>query len=193
MPVFLIMGAPGAGKGTQAAILASDLGIPAISTGDIFRSHVGGQTPIGLEAQRFLDAGEYVPDELTNRMLGERLGQRDTRAGFLLDGYPRTVGQVDVLDELLAARATSIRAVVVLTVDTEEVVRRLLERGQTDLRSDDGADVVRRRQQLYIEQTAPIIETYQTRNLTAVIDAAGSVDEVSQRIRVGLERVPAQQ
>jgi adenylate kinase len=179
---LILMGPPGAGKGTQAKVIAERLGIPAISTGDIFRANVSQQTPLGLEAKRYMDAGDYVPDEVTNAMVRSRIAEPDATKGFLLDGYPRTVAQVEELDSMLAESGQSIDAVVVLTVDRDEVVQRLLKRAEIEGRADDTEDVIRRRQEVYAEQTAPLIEVYAGRDLLVEVDGMGSVDEVSARV-----------
>jgi adenylate kinase len=182
MTILILTGPPGAGKGTQAKVLAERLGVPTISTGDIFRANVAGGTELGREAQRYIDAGEYVPDQLTNEMVRERLAADDTRAGFLLDGYPRTLDQVAVLDELLAGQDRQLDAVVELEVEPDELVQRLLRRAKLEHRSDDTEEVIRRRLQAYAEQTLPLIEVYGERGLVIPVDGAGEVDEVSQRI-----------
>ncbi|MBU2074363.1 MAG: adenylate kinase [Actinobacteria bacterium] len=179
---MIFMGPPGAGKGTQAAVVAERFGIPAISTGDIFRANVGEGTPLGLEAKRYMDAGEYVPDSVTNNMVRDRLAQPDAEPGFLLDGYPRTLAQVEELDGMLAASGTALDAVVVLTVDSEELVQRLLKRAETSGRSDDTEEVIRHRQDVYTEQTAPLIDVYRERGLLLEVDGLGEVPEVSERI-----------
>lgn len=186
---MIFMGPPGAGKGTQAAVVAERFGIPAISTGDIFRANVGEGTPLGLEAKRYMDAGEYVPDSVTNNMVRDRLGQPDAEPGFLLDGYPRTLAQVEELDGMLAASGTSLDAVVVLTVDSEELVQRLLKRAETSGRSDDTEEVIRHRQDVYTEQTAPLIDVYRERGLLLEVDGLGEVAEVSSRIFAVLDGV----
>lgn len=183
------MGPPGAGKGTQAAVVAEKYGIPAISTGDIFRANVGEGTPLGLEAKRYMDAGEYVPDSVTNNMVRDRLAQPDAEPGFLLDGYPRTLAQVEELDGMLAASGASLDAVVVLTVDSEELVQRLLKRAETSGRSDDTEEVIRHRQDVYTEQTAPLIDVYRDRGLLLEVDGLGEVTEVSERIFAALDGV----
>lgn len=180
------MGPPGAGKGTQATVIAGRLGIPAISTGDIFRANVSQQTPLGVEAQRYMDAGEYVPDEVTNAMVRSRIAEADAQAGFLLDGYPRTVAQVAELDAMLSGDAHAIDAVVVLTVDRDEVVQRLLKRAEIEGRADDTEGVIRRRQEVYAEQTAPLLEVYAARDVLVEVDGMGSVDEVSARVFTAL-------
>ncbi|MAY97189.1 adenylate kinase [uncultured Nocardioides sp.] len=186
---MIFMGPPGAGKGTQAAVVAEKYGIPAISTGDIFRANVGEGTPLGLEAKRYMDAGEYVPDSVTNNMVRDRLAQPDAEPGFLLDGYPRTLAQVEELDGMLAASGASLDAVVVLTVDSEELVQRLLKRAETSGRSDDTEEVIRHRQGVYTEQTAPLIDVYRDRGLLLEVDGLGEVTEVSERILTALDGV----
>ena len=176
------MGPPGAGKGTQAKFVAERHGVPAISTGDIFRANVGQGTELGLEAKRYMDAGEYVPDEVTNKMVRNRIAEPDAEPGFLLDGYPRTLAQVEELDGMIAATGHELDAVVVLTVDQDELVARLLQRAQTEGRADDTEEVIRRRQEVYAEQTAPLIEVYAGRDLLVEVDGMGSVDEVSARV-----------
>ena len=183
------MGPPGAGKGTQAKVISGRLGVPAISTGDIFRANVSEGTPLGLEAKRYMDDGDYVPDAVTNAMVRDRLAEADASEGFLLDGYPRTVSQVEELDTMLADAGRSLDAVVVLTVEQEELVQRLLNRAGTEGRADDTEEVVRHRQDVYREQTAPLIEVYAERGLLVEVDGMGSVGEVSERVFAALDRV----
>ena len=183
------MGPPGAGKGTQAKVVSGRLGIPAVSTGDIFRANVSEGTPLGVEAKRYMDAGDYVPDEVTNGMVRDRLAQADATGGFLLDGYPRTVTQVEELDSMLADAGTSLDAVVVLTVDDEELIQRLLHRAETEGRTDDTEDVIRHRQEVYNQQTAPLLAVYADRGMLVEVDGMGAVDEVSERIFSALEKV----
>lgn len=180
------MGPPGAGKGTQAVVVARALGVPHISTGDIFRANVSAGTPLGEEAQRYMDAGEYVPDSVTNAMVRDRLSQSDCQPGFMLDGYPRTLEQVTELDMMLQADGLHLDRVVELTVDTDEVVQRLLKRAQEQGRSDDTAEVVRRRLEVYFEQTAPLVAIYRQRHLIVDVDGAGNVEEVTERILAAL-------
>lgn len=179
---LVIMGPPGAGKGTQATVVATTLGVRHVSTGDLFRANVGEGTPLGLEAKRYMDAGEYVPDSVTNGMVRDRITQPDCHPGFLLDGYPRTLEQVNELDMMLAAASQSIDRVVELTVDTDEVVERLLKRAQEQGRADDTADVIRRRLEVYAEQTAPLTAVYAGRDLLVRVDGMGEVTEVTRRI-----------
>ncbi|MEU4454208.1 adenylate kinase [Nocardioides sp. NPDC023903] len=179
---IIIMGPPGAGKGTQAKYLAQHFGIPAISTGDIFRSNVSLATPLGLEAKRYLDAGEYVPDEVTNNMVRDRVAEPDAANGFLLDGYPRTLAQVEELDGMIKPTGHELDVVISLVVDEREVVERLLQRAQIEGRADDTEDIIRRRQEIYLEQTAPLIDAYRSRGLIVEVDGLGEVDEVTKRI-----------
>jgi adenylate kinase len=186
---LILMGPPGAGKGTQAKVISGRLGIPAVSTGDIFRANVSEGTPLGLEAKRYMDAGDYVPDEVTNAMVRDRLSQDDAVEGFLLDGYPRTVSQVAELDSMLGDVGGALDAVVVLTVDDEELVQRLLHRAETEGRTDDTEDVIRHRQDVYNEQTAPLIAVYADRGLLVAVDGMGAVDEVTERVFSALDKV----
>jgi adenylate kinase len=183
---LLLIGPPGAGKGTQAARLSEAYGIPAISTGDIFRENVKGGTELGLKAKEFMDAGQYVPDALTNDLVRDRLGQSDAADGFLLDGYPRTLQQVGELDDILGVAAVTLDAVVVLTADTDEVVTRLLKRSAEQGRSDDTEEVIRKRLDVYAEQTAPLIEVYAGRQLVLEVDGLGEIDAVTERIITAL-------
>lgn len=184
---LLIIGPPGAGKGTQAVRLSEHYGIPAISTGDIFRRNVAEQTDLGKQAKVFLDSGEYVPDSLTNALVRDRLAQPDAADGFLLDGYPRTTEQVAELDRMLEAAGTRLDAVVLLTVDPALVVERLLKRAAEQGRSDDTEDVIRHRIQVYEAQTSPLVDIYRSRDLLLSVDGAGEVDEVSERIFAALD------
>ncbi|HEX3224118.1 MAG TPA: adenylate kinase [Nocardioides sp.] len=186
---LIFMGPPGAGKGTQAQVVAERFGIPAISTGDIFRVNVSKGTELGVEAKRYMDAGEYVPDSVTNLMVRHRIDEPDAEKGFLLDGYPRTLAQVDELDGMIKFTGHRLDGVVVLTVDADELVRRLTERAQSEGRSDDTEEVVRRRQEVYAEQTAPLIEVYRERGLVHEVDGIGEVDEVTRRILDSLAQV----
>lgn len=184
---LLIMGPPGAGKGTQAIGLAERLNAAHISTGDIFRANVSQETELGLEAKRYMDAGEYVPDEVTNAMVRDRLAQDDTREAFILDGYPRTLDQVETLDQILADLGSQLDAVLELVVDGEELIQRLLKRAETSGRSDDTEEVIRHRQQVYTTETAPLIEVYRQRGLLREVDGMGEVEEISARIDAALQ------
>ncbi len=172
---IVIIGPPGAGKGTQAAVLSAELGVVHISTGDLFRAHVGGETELGRQVQKYLASGALVPDEVTNAMVAVRLTDDVCRTGFLLDGFPRTVAQAQALDDLLCARECEIDTVVELDAPEDEVVGRLLARG----RDDDTEDVIRHRQQLYRDETAPLLEFYADRLVT--VPAVGSVPDVTAR------------
>lgn len=186
MTRLLLIGPPGSGKGTQAARLAEKYGIPAVSTGDIFRANVKNATELGLQAKAYMDAGEYVPDALTNAIVHDRLQAMDTDGGFLLDGYPRTTEQVGELDRLLAADGTRLDAVVQLVADPDVVVARLLKRAADQGRADDTEEVIRHRMALYERETAPLLEVYRARGLVVEIDALGALDEVTERILAGL-------
>ena len=187
---MIFMGPPGAGKGTQAKFVAEHFKIPAVSTGDIFRANVSQGTPLGVEAKRYMDAGEYVPDEVTNKMVRNRIDEPDAVNGFLLDGYPRTLAQVEELDGMIAFTGHQLDAVVVLTVDQDEIVGRLLQRAQVEGRADDTEDVIRRRQEVYAEETEPLIAIYHERGICIEVDGLGEVDEVTRRIFAALDVVP---
>lgn len=182
MTRFLIIGPPGAGKGTQAARLSSRFDIPAIATGDIFRSNIADQTPLGIEIKSIVDAGNYVPNSLTNELVSSRLKEPDAVGGFLLDGYPRTLDQVGYLDDLLASHGQSLSAVIQLVADQEEVVSRLRKRAVEQGRADDTEEAIRHRQQVYARETTPLIEVYRDRGLLIEVDGLGEIDDVSGRI-----------
>ncbi|RWZ50100.1 adenylate kinase [Labedella phragmitis] len=183
---MLIVGPPGAGKGTQAKLIAETFGIPAISTGDIFRDNIKNGTELGKQVQSIVSTGSYVPDSLTNEIVRDRLLQDDAVAGFLLDGYPRTTEQVAELDRILDESGAGLDAVVLLVADTDEVVERLLKRAVEQGREDDTEDVIRHRQDVYLEQTEPVIGLYRDRGLVAEIDGLGRVDEVAERVTAAL-------
>ncbi|OLT23516.1 adenylate kinase [Ornithinimicrobium sp. CNJ-824] len=183
---LIMLGPPGAGKGTQAALVSAAHGVPAISTGDIFRANIKNETPLGLQVKEITASGGYVPDEITNAIVRDRLAEPDAAQGFLLDGYPRTTGQVEALDAMLAEQGTALDAVVELTVDTDEVVGRLLARAQEQGRADDTEDVIRERMRIYAEETAPLAAVYRDRGLLRVVDGMGTVEEVTARIEAVL-------
>ncbi len=183
---LIILGPPGAGKGTQAARIAERLSIPAISTGDIFRANIKDGTELGRKVKAILDAGGYVPDEVTNEIVEDRLTWSDAEGGFLLDGFPRTAGQVDALDAMLARHDHALDAVLELTVDEDVVVQRLLKRAQTDGRSDDTEEVIRERQAIYRRETAPLADHYKQADLLVQVDGMGGVDEVTDRVMAAL-------
>ena len=179
---LLILGPPGAGKGTQASRVAERYGIPAISTGAIFRSNIKNQTDLGRQVEAILAAGDYVPDEMTNAIVADRLHWADAQPGFLLDGYPRTMGQVEALDEFLSVDGLALDAVLELTVQTEPVVARLLKRAEIEGRADDTEEVIRERMAIYHRETRPLSEAYAERGLLVEVDGEGSMDEVFDRI-----------
>ena len=179
---LLIMGPPGAGKGTQATRVAEHFGIPAISTGDIFRAMKTSETDLAHQVRAIMESGGYVSDEITNQIVADRLSQPDADAGFLLDGYPRTVAQVATLDESLAVTGHALDGVVSLVADEDEVVDRLLRRAETQGRADDTEDTIRVRLQVYNEHTAPLIDIYRGRGLLVEVDGLGPVEEVTQRL-----------
>jgi adenylate kinase len=179
---LVILGPPGAGKGTQAKRIAAKFDIPAISTGDIFRANVQNRTELGVLVEEILDSGKYVPDEVTNDLVRNRLLEADCAKGFLLDGYPRTSAQVEELDAMLADNGHTLDAVLELTVDVDEVVSRLLKRAETEGRADDTEDVIRHRQDVYNEQTAPLVHVYSDRGLLVKVDGMGDVDDVTDRL-----------
>jgi adenylate kinase len=183
---LLIVGPPGAGKGTQAARLTESYGIPAIATGDIFRFNIKNETPLGLEIKAIVDAGDYVPDSLTNALVASRVEEEDARNGFLLDGYPRTLDQVAFLDDLLAAQGHSLDAVIQLVADTDAVVARLRRRAVEQGRSDDTEEAIRHRQEVYARETQPLIAVYRDRGLLVEVDGLGEIDDVSDRIAQSL-------
>jgi adenylate kinase len=173
---LVLVGPPGAGKGTQAERLAQHLGVPHISTGDLFRANLKQMTPLGVEAKRYMDAGDLVPDEVTSNMVRARLAEPDAAKGFILDGFPRTLPQADTLDIMLEELGVDLDAVVEMAVSDDVVVERLLGRG----RSDDTEDVIRNRQKVYRDETAPLLEHYSTKLVS--VDGVGSMDEITQRL-----------
>jgi adenylate kinase len=192
---IVLLGPPGAGKGTQAQVIAGQLGVPAISTGDIFRANVSGQTELGLKAKVYMDAGDLVPDEITVAMVTDRLSEPDAKGGFLLDGFPRTIPQAEQLRGSLEESGRGLDRVVELVVDEDELVRRLSGRrmlvdGEWVQREDDKPETVRRRLEVYREQTAPLSGFYDGEGLLSRIDAIGSVDEVTARVMTALGRSP---
>lgn len=178
---LVLLGPPGAGKGTQAKVLSDELGVPHVSTGDLFRANMGDETPLGLEAKRYVDAGELVPDRVTNEMVRDRLGDADAQAGFLLDGFPRTTGQAEVLASILADLDQQLDAVLAFVVDEEVVVARMLARG----RADDNEDVIRHRLEVYRTETAPLLDYYA--DIVTTVAAEGEVEEISARALAALD------
>jgi len=206
---LVLVGPPGAGKGTQAQFLAAHYSIPHISTGDIFRANLKAGTPLGLQAKGFMDSGELVPDSVTNDMVADRLLQADAEHGFLLDGFPRNVAQAEVLRAILAQKSTPLTAVLELSIDNAEIVARLSSRrtckecglpavgtdncptcgGDVYQREDDKAEVITRRLEVYEEQTAPIISFYRSEGLLITVSAIGSVEEITECAISALSRV----
>jgi adenylate kinase len=184
---LIIVGPPGAGKGTQAARIAAGHGIPAVSTGDIFRANIKNETELGKQVKDILASGGYVTDEITNAIVRDRLREDDASQGFLLDGYPRTLAQVDALDAMLAEDDHALDAVLELTVDEDAVVQRLLKRAEIEGRADDTEEVIRERQAIYRRETAPLADVYAGRGLLVQVDGMGEVDEVTRRIDDALE------
>ena len=182
MTRLLIMGPPGSGKGTQAVRIADKMAIPAISTGDIFRYNVKELTELGKEAKGYIDAGDFVPDDVTNRMVADRLNHKDVANGFLLDGYPRTQGQVEALNKIMDDKGESLTAVLVLEVPDEEIIERLLARAETEGRSDDTAEVIQHRLDLYHQETADLIEGYVEQGIVGRVDGTGAIDDITERL-----------
>jgi len=183
---LLIVGPPGAGKGTQAKRISVSYGIPTISTGDIFRSNIANKTELGVRVKEIVDAGDYVPDELTNALVRDRLHEADALDGFLLDGYPRTTDQVRYLDSLLAGGGTQVDAVIRLVADRDAIVERLRKRAIAEGRADDSEAAIRHRQDVYLRETEPLIAVYRDRGLLIEVDGLGSVDDVAERIDAAL-------
>lgn len=179
---LLLLGPPGAGKGTQARRLVERLGIPQISTGDMLRAAVAAQTPVGREAKAHMDAGRLVPDAVVIGVAEERLGQPDAREGFILDGFPRTVAQAEALDGLLGRMGQKLECCVALVVDEEELVQRLLKRAEIEGRSDDNEASIRTRMAEYRAKTEPLLSYYRKRGCLAEVDGLGEVDDVADRI-----------
>ena len=182
MSRLLIVGPPGAGKGTQAARISLLFDIPAIATGDIFRANIKNKTELGSKVSAIIDAGDFVPDSLTNDLVASRLKEEDCESGFLLDGYPRTLDQLAFLDTMLSEEGKSLDAVIQLVVDPNEVVSRLLKRAHEEGRSDDTEETIRYRQSLYQRETSPLIDVYKGRGLVIEINALGDVEDVASRI-----------
>lgn len=183
---LIILGPPGAGKGTQATQIAEHYGIPAISTGDIFRANIKNETELGLQVKEILASGGYVSDDITNAIVEARLAEDDAAGGFLLDGYPRTTAQVTALDAMLAKGDHSVDKVLELVVDDEVVVQRLLKRAELEGRVDDTEEVIRERMAIYHRETKPLSDAYAERGLLVTVDGEGEVDEVAERIVAAL-------
>jgi adenylate kinase len=183
---LLIVGPQGSGKGTQGVRIAEAFGVPAVSTGDVFRANISEGTALGQQVQAIIAAGNLVPDELTSAVVRDRLAQDDAAPGFLLDGYPRNLGQVDDLDAFLGERDESLDAVIELDVPREESIARLTKRAAEQGRTDDTADVIAHRLSIYENETAPILDVYRERGLVVAIDGIGSLDVITERILTAL-------
>ncbi len=184
---LLIIGAPGAGKGTQASSIAEHYAIPAISTGDIFRANIKNGTELGRKVKAIMDAGDLVPDEVTDEIVVDRLGQPDAAGGFLLDGYPRNLHQVGALDDYLGSKGLALDAVVSLEVDPELLTARLLKRAEIEGRADDNEETIRNRMDVYTSQTAPLIDHYRQSGILVPVDGVGEISEVRERIFAALD------
>ncbi len=184
---LVLLGPPGAGKGTQAALLAQRYGVPAISTGDIFRANVKEGTELGKRAQEYMNSGALVPDEVTNAMVRDRLSQPDAADGFLLDGYPRNPEQAVELESVLSDLEATLDAALEITADFDVVTERLLKRAQIEGRADDTEPVIRKRLEVYSSATAPLTDYYTGRGLLVQVDGLGAIDEVTDRLVAALE------
>jgi adenylate kinase len=184
---LLIVGPQGSGKGTQGVRIAERLGIPVVSTGDVFRENVAQGTELGQQVKSIIDAGRLVPDELTSAVVRDRLSQPDASGGFLLDGYPRNLAQVQHLDEFLAEREEALDAVIVLAVPREESIARLHKRAADQGRADDTNEVISARLSIYETETAPILDVYGSRGIVDEVDGVGSLDEITDRIAAALD------
>ena len=182
----LIVGPQGAGKGTQGVRVGEALSIPVISTGDVFRANVSAGTPLGQQVKAIIEAGDLVPDSLTSEIVRDRLTQDDASNGFLLDGYPRNLGQVGDLDAFLESRGESLDAVIELSVPRDESIARLTQRAIDQGRTDDTEEVIANRLAIYERETAPILDVYRERGIVAAIDGVGSLDEIADRIAAAL-------
>ena len=187
MTRLLIVGPQGSGKGTQGVRIAEAFGVPAVSTGDVFRGAVAGGTELGQQVKAIIEAGDLVPDELTSAVVRDRLSQQDAADGFLLDGYPRNVAQVMHLDEFLEGRDEELDAVIELVVPRDESISRIALRAAEQGRSDDTEEVIANRLAIYERETAPILDVYRTRGIVDRIDGVGSLDEITVRIIAALE------
>ena len=183
---LLIVGPQGSGKGTQGVRIAETFGVPAVSTGDVFRANIQQGTELGRQVQSIIERGDLVPDELTSTIVRDRLAQDDAAPGFLLDGYPRNLGQVADLDAFLAERDETLDAVIELSVPREESIERLIRRAADQGRTDDTEEVIAHRLALYESETAPILDVYRERNLVERIDGVGSLDEITERVLTAL-------
>jgi len=185
---LILLGPPGAGKGTQAKVLVDTYGIPQLSTGDILRSAIAAKTPMGQAAKVIMDRGDLVSDDIVNGIVSERLDQEDCRSGFVLDGFPRTIAQADALGRMLADKGMALDAVVELKADTDELVRRVVNRAKESGRQDDNEEVVRKRLEVYTAQTAPLVDYYRSKGLLKTVDGMAPVDTVTAAIKQAIEK-----
>ena len=183
---LILLGPPGAGKGTQAKILVEAFGIPQLSTGDILRAAIADQTPLGLEAKAIMDRGDLVSDAIVNGIVSERIDAEDCKPGFILDGFPRTIAQAEALDRLLADKGIKLDAVIELTADADELVRRVIQRSKDSNRPDDNPEVIRKRLDVYQTSTAPLVDYYTGQGLVKTVDGMAPVDTVTSAIRSAL-------
>ena len=183
---IVLLGAPGAGKGTQAALMVERIGVPHVSTGDMLRAAVAAETPVGLEAKAKMESGQLVGDDVVIAIARDRLAEPDCATGFILDGFPRTDAQAEALDALLADLGTPLDCCLALTVDVEELVRRLVERGKIEGRSDDNEESIRERMRVYRKQTAPLLDHYRAQDVVVEVEGVGSVEEIAGRIEEAL-------
>jgi len=184
---ILLLGAPGAGKGTQAERLVERLAIPQISTGDMLRAAVADESAVGLEAKAYMDRGDLVPDSVVIGVAEQRLSKADAAEGFILDGFPRTAAQAEALDEILERKGVALERCVAIEVDTDAVVKRLLRRAEIEGRADDNEETIRNRMDVYRKNTEPLLAYYRERGVLAAVDGMGTVDEVAKRIQEALE------
>jgi adenylate kinase len=183
---LILLGPPGAGKGTQAKILVEAYGIPQLSTGDILRSAIADKTQLGLEAKAIMDRGDLVSDSIVNGIVSERIDAEDCKPGFILDGFPRTIAQAEALDGMLADKGIKLDSVIELTVDADELVRRVIQRSKDSGRADDNPDVIRKRLDVYKSSTAPLVEYYAGKGLVKTVDGMSPVDQVTSDIKSAL-------
>ncbi|KKC39382.1 adenylate kinase [Devosia epidermidihirudinis] len=185
---LILLGPPGAGKGTQAKILVESFGIPQLSTGDILRSAIAAKTPLGLEAKAIVDRGDLVSDDIVNGIVSERLDAEDCKPGFILDGFPRTIAQAEALDQMLVDKGVSLNAVIEIKADADELVRRVINRAKESggARADDNEDVLRKRLGVYQDQTAPLVAYYSEEGLLKAVDGMEPVEQVTAAIKAAI-------
>lgn len=183
---LILLGPPGAGKGTQAKILVEAYGIPQLSTGDILRAAIAAQTPLGLEAKAIMDRGDLVSDTIVNGIVSERIDAQDCKPGFILDGFPRTIAQAEALDGMLASKGIKLDAVIELTADADELVRRVIQRSKDSNRPDDNPEVIRKRLDVYQTSTAPLVDYYSRQGLVKTVDGMEPVETVTTAIKAAL-------